>query len=114
MKRQILLQTVSALAATLGAAVVAHGQGAPPPAAEQQKDQKPAPKPHKVWTNDDFASLPSQADTDSRAKGTLSTEGAPASQDAQPKAAQEPPPNAPAANIIVPKSLADAAKMVRQ
>src|SRR2546426_4186764 len=114
MKRRILLQTVSALAATLGAAVVAHGQGAPPPAAAQQKDQKPAAKPHKVWTNDDFASLPSQADTDSKAKGTLSTVGAPASQDAQPKAAQAPPPNAPAPNIIVPKSLEEADKMVQE
>src|SRR2546427_7530564 len=108
MKRRIVLQTVSALAATLGAAAIAQGQGAPPPAPAQQKDQKPAPKPHKVWTNDDFASsLPA-------AKGALSTVGAPANQDAQPKAAQAPPPNAPAPNIIVPKSLEEADKMVQQ
>jgi hypothetical protein len=114
MKRQILLQTLSALAAMLGAAVVAQGQGAPPPAPAQQKDQKPAPKPHKVWTNDDFASLPSQADIDSKAKGTLSTVGASANQDAQPKAEQAPPANGPAPNIIDPKSLEEADKMVQQ
>src|SRR5713226_211364 len=108
MKRRIVLQTVSALAAMLGAAAIAQGQGAPPPAAAQQKDQKAAPKPHKVWTNDDFASsLPA-------AKGALSTVGAPANQDAQPKAAQAPPPNAPAPNIVVPKSLEEADKMVQQ
>src|SRR2546428_1312890 len=114
MKGQIFLRTLAAFTATFGAAAVAHGQGAPPPAAEQQKDQKPTPKPHKVWTNDDFASLPSQADTDSRAKGTLSTVGAPANQDAQPKAAQAPPPNAPAPNIIVSKSLEEADKLVQE
>src|SRR3989442_6203920 len=108
MKRQILLQTVSALAATLGAAVVAQGQGAPPPAPSQQKDQKPALKPHKVWTNDDFAS-PVPA-----AKGALSTVGAPANQDAEAKAAQAHPPNVPAPNIVVPKSLEEADKMVQQ
>jgi hypothetical protein len=108
MKRQILLQTVSALAATLGAAVVAQGQGAPPPAPSQQKDQKPAPKPHKVWTNDDFASsLPA-------AKGALSTVGASANQDAEAKTAQAPPPNAPAPNVVAPKSLEEADKMVQQ
>ncbi len=114
MKGQIFLRTLAAFTATFGAAVVAQAQAAPPPAPAQQKDQKPAPKPHKVWTNDDFASLPSQADTDSRAKGTLSTVGAPANQDAQPKAAQAPPPNAPAPNIVVPKSLEEADKMVQQ
>src|SRR5712691_2479990 len=114
MKRRILLQTVSALAATLGAAVVAQGQGAPPPAPAQQKDEKPAAKPHKVWTNDDFASSLPPADGTLRSKGALSTVGAPASQDAQPKAAQAPPPNAPAANIIVPKSLEEADKMVQE
>ncbi len=114
MKRQLFLRTLAAFTATLGAAVVAHGQEAPPPAPAQQKDQKPTPKPHKVWTNDDFASLPSQADTDSRAKGTLSTVGAPANQDAQPKAAQAPPPNTPTSNIIVPKSLEEADKMVQE
>ncbi len=108
MKRRIVLQTVSALAAMLGAAAIAQGQGAPPPAPAQQKDQKPAPKPHKVWTNDDLASsLPP-------AKGALSTVGAPADQDAQPKAAQAPPPNAPAPNIVAPKSLEEADKMVQQ
>src|SRR5712691_2753938 len=114
MKGQICLRTLAAFTATFAAAVVAHGQEAPPPAPAQQKDQKPAPKPHKVWTNDDFASLPSQADADSRAKGTLSTVGAAADQDAQPKAAQAPPPNAPAPNIIVPKSLEEADRMVQQ
>jgi len=114
MKRQIFLRTLAAFTATFGAAVVAQAQAAPPPAPAQQKDQKPAPKPHKVWTNDDFASLPSQADTESKAKGTLSTVGAPANQDAQPKAAQAPPPNTPAPNIIVPKSLEEADKMVQQ
>lgn len=112
MKRRILLQTLSALGAMLGAAVVAQGQGAPPPAPAQQKDQKPAPKPHKVWTNDDFAS--SLADASLRSKGALSTVGAPADQDAQPKAAQAPPPNAPAPKIIDPKSLEEANKMVQQ
>src|SRR5260370_42341411 len=101
MKRQILLQTLSALVAMLGAGVVDQGQGAPPPAPAQQKDQKPAPKPHKVWTNDDLAS--SLPPADARSKGALSTVGAPADQDAQPKAAQAPPPNTPAPDIIVPK-----------
>src|SRR6266849_8756928 len=114
MKRRIVLQTVSALAATLRAAAIAQGQGAPPPAPAQQKDQKPAPKPHKVWTNDDFASSLPPADSSLRSKGALSTVGAPASQDAQPKAAQAPPPNTPAPNIIVPKSLEEADKMVQQ
>jgi len=114
MKRQILLQTLSALAATLGAAVVAQGQGAPPPAPAQQKDQKPAPKPHKVWTNDDLASSLPPADASLRSKGAHSTVGAPADQDAQPKAAQAAPPNTPAPNIVVPKSLEEADKMVQQ
>jgi hypothetical protein len=113
MKRRIVLQTVSALAATLGAAAIAQGQGAPPPAPAQQKDQKPAPKPHRVWTNDDFASLP-PADASLRSKGALSTVGAPADQDVQPRAAQAPPPNTPAPNIVVPKSLEEADKMVQQ
>src|SRR5260370_2720173 len=112
MKRQILLQTVSALAATLGAAVVAQGQVARSPAPAQQKDQKPAPKPHKVWTNDDLAS--SLPPADARSKGALSTVGAPADQDAQPKVAQAPPPNTPAPNIVDPKSLEEADKMVQQ
>ncbi len=114
MKRQILLQTVSALAATLGAAVVAQGQGAPPPAPAQQKDQKPAPKPNKVWTNDDFASSLPPADASLRSKGALSTVGAPANQDAEAKPTQAPPPNAPAPNIVNPKSLEEADKMVQQ
>lgn len=112
MKRQILLQTLSVLAAMLGAAVVAQGQGAPPPAPAQQKDQKPAPKPHKVWTNDDLAS--SLPPADARSKGALSTVGAPADQDAQPKAGQAPPLNTPAPNIVDPKSLEEADKMVQQ
>src|SRR5712692_9078852 len=108
MKRQIFLRTLAAFTATFGAAVVAQAQAAPPPAPAPQKDEKPAPKPHKVWTNDDLASsLPP-------AKGALSTVGAPADQDAQPKAAQAPPANAPAPNIVAPKSLEEADKMVQQ
>jgi len=114
MKRQIFLRTLAAFTATFGAAVVAQAQAAPPPAPAQQKDEKPAPKPHKVWTNDDLASSLPPADASLRSKGALSTVGAPASQDAQPKAAQAPPPNTPAPNIIVPKSLEEADKMVQQ
>ncbi len=40
--------------------------------------------------------------------------GAAADQDAQPKAAQAPPPNTPAPNIVVPNSLEEADKMVQQ
>ncbi len=51
---------------------------------------------------------------DARSKGALSTVGGPADQDAQPKAAQAPPPNTPAPNIVDPKSLEEADKMVQQ
>ncbi len=113
MRTQIFLGTLAALAAMLGTAAVSQGQETPPPAPAKQKDQKPAPRPRKVWTNDDFASLP-RADADSKGKGTLSTVGAPAEQDAQAKAAQAPPANTPPPNIIVPKSLEEADKMVQQ
>ena len=114
MKRQIFLRTLAAFTATFGAAVVAQAQAAPPPAPAPQKDEKPAPKPHKVWTNDDLASSLPPADASLRSKGALSTVGAPADQDAQPKAAQAAPPNTLAPNIVVPKSLEEADKMVQQ
>lgn len=107
MKRQIFLCTLTALAAMLAGAVVVPGQEASlGRASKQQKDRKTAPRPPKVWTNDDFASSLPSADAGSKDKGTLSVVGAQGDKEIQ---TTPPPPN-----ITAPKSLEEADKLIQR
>ncbi len=109
MRRQTLLRTLVMMAAMFGAAAMAQAQETPAAASSQQKDQKAAPKPRKVWTDEDFASSHPAADASAKGKGALSAGETTPSQDVQKQAAQGPP-----TNPIVPKTLEEADKLIQE
>jgi hypothetical protein len=115
MKNSFLSSAILASAALLGLSSAAFAQNDAQPNATPAKQDKPAPKPHKVWTEDEVGSLRTPADAYIDAKDKQAAQAAAAQQSATanekapPKKEQKgvPPPT-----LTNPKSLEDADKMI--
>jgi len=108
MKNSFLSSVILVSAAALGLSAPAFAQGDSQKKTPPAKQAKAAPKPHKVWTNDDVSSVRSPADAYmdtkySQAAGTADSE--------QPAAAK-PKPHAGAPMLSNPKTVDDADKMI--
>ena len=114
MRNSSLLRAAVASTVLIGFSVAAHAQSEP-----QKKNtntpaqsQKPAPKPHKVWTEDNLSTVRTQADNYIEAKDRQSTAAANATASVQTAAEKQPAANPQKAPNPAPlahaKSAADA------
>jgi hypothetical protein len=111
-KNNFLFSAILASAAALGLSAPAFAQSDSQKKTPPAKQAKPAPKPHKVWTDDEVGSLRSPADAYAEAKEKQAAAADPpatANQTSTSKQAQHggPPPT-----LTNPKSLEDANKMI--
>jgi hypothetical protein len=107
-KNSFVFSAILASAAALGLSASAFAQSDPQKKTPPAKQAKPAPKPHKVWTDDEVGSLRLPADTYVDAK-YRQTDGTAASK--QPAAAK-PAQHVAAPALSNPKTVDDADKMI--
>ena len=96
MKNSSLSRAVVAFTIVIGFSVAAYAQSEPQKknaANSAQQGQKPAPKPHKVWTEDNLSTVRTQADNYIEAKDRQSTAAANATASVQPAAEKQPAAN---------------------
>jgi len=108
MKNSFLSSAILASAAALGLSASAFAQSDSQKKTPPAKQAKPAPKPHKVWTEDEIGTLHSPANAYMDAKYSQVDEAA-ASKDA---ATAKPRPHAGAPALSNPKTVDDADKMI--
>ena len=115
MNNSFLLSAILASGAALGLSAPSFAQSDSQKKTPPAKQAKPAPKPHKVWTDDEVGSLRSPADAyaeaseKQNAQASGAQESSTANQTATSKEAQKgvPPPT-----LTNPKSLEEADKMI--
>jgi len=108
MKNSFLASAILASAAALGLSAPAFAQSNPHKKTAPAKQAKPAPKPHKVWTDDEIGSLRSPANSYMDANYNQAA-GTP---DSEQPAAAKPRPHAAAPALSNPKTVDDADKMI--
>jgi len=114
-KNSLFVTTILASAAILGLSSAALAQSDSQKRTTPAKQDKPAPKVHKVWTNDEVGTLRTPADAYAEAKDRQAGQGAASQQpDAgnQTSASKQPQKGVPPPTLTNPKSLADADKMI--
>ena len=104
----ILFSLILALASAGGLSAPASAQTDSQKKRRPAKQAKPAPKPHKVWTDDEIGSLRSPADTYVSAKYDQAGETATSKQ----AVGAKPAPHVASAALSNPKTVDDADKMI--
>src|SRR5882672_970950 len=107
-KNSFLASAILASAAALGLSAPAFAHSNPEKKRPPAKQAKPAPKPHKVWTDDEIGSLRSPANSYMDANYNQAA-GTP---DSEQPAAAKPRPHAAAPALSNPKTVDDADKMI--
>jgi hypothetical protein len=108
LKNSFVFSAILASAAALGITAAAYAQSDPQKKTPPVKHAKPAPKPHKVWTDDEVGSLRSPADAYLGAKYSQADGAA----DSKEAAAVKPKPHVAAPALSNPKTVDDADKMI--
>ncbi len=108
MKNSFLSSAILASAAVLGLSAPAFAQSNSQKKKPPAKQAKAAPKPHKVWTDDEIGSLRSPANAYMDAKYSQADGAA----DSKEAAAPKPKPHAASPALSNPKSVDDADKMI--
>jgi len=115
MNNSFFLSAILASAAALGLSGPAFAQSDSQKKTPPGKQTKPAPKPHKVWTDDEVGSLRSPADAYAEAKEAQATQAGDAQQPGtanQTSGSKQSGNGLPPPVLTNPKSLEDADKMI--
>ncbi len=115
MNNSFFLSAILASAAALGLSAPALAQSDSQKKTPPAKQTKPAPKPHKVWTDDEVGSLRSPADAYAEAKEAQATQAGDAQQPGtanQTSTSAQAQKGVPPPTLTNPKSLEDADKMI--
>lgn len=108
-KNMIVFRAILASAAALGLSYAAFAQSDSQKSTAPAKKHKPAPKQNKVWTNDDFGSVPAPAAKENQTASSAASEQPGATN--QPADANQRKGGGPPV-LTNPKSLEDADKMI--
>ena len=115
MNNNFLLSAILASAAALGLSAPAFAQSDSQKKTTPAKQTKPAPKPHKVWTDEEVGSLRSPADAYAEASERQNAQAADAQQPGtanQTSTSKQAQKGVPPPTLTNPKSLEDADKMI--
>ena len=115
MNNSLFLGTILATAAALGLSAPAFAQSNSQKKTPPAKQTKPAPKAHKVWTDDEVGSLRSPADAYAEASERQNAQAADAQQPGtanQTSTSREAQKGVPPPTLTNPKSLEEADKMI--
>ncbi len=115
MNNSFLLSAILASAAALGLSAPAFAQSDSQKKAPPAKQTKPAPKPHKVWTDEEVGSLRTPADAYAEASERQNAQAADAQQPGtanQTSTSKQAQKGVPPPTLTNPKSLEDADKMI--
>src|SRR6266849_9616997 len=115
MNNSFLLSAILASAAALGLSAPAFAQSDSQKKTPPAKQTKPAPKPHKVWTDEEVGSLRTPADAYAEASERQNAQAADAQQPGtahQTSTSKQAQKGVPPPTLTNPKSLEDADKMI--
>jgi hypothetical protein len=115
MNNSFLLSAILASAAALGLSAPAFAQSDSQKKIPPAKQTKPAPKPHKVWTDEEVGSLRTPADAYAEASERQNAQAADAQQPGtanQTSTSKQAQKGVPPPTLTNPKSLEDADKMI--
>jgi hypothetical protein len=107
-KHSFLFSAILGSAAAFGVSAAADAQSDPPKKTPPAKQAKSAPKPHKVWTDDEVGSLRSPANAYMDAKYSQADGAA----DSKEAAVVKPKPHVASPALSNPKTVDDADKMI--